>query len=76
MSVLRRMFSTRGSKIHLLAFSVLSLVFAALDLAQGRDSNINFLTLDWAHVLIVLWTPIVTIHGLVNLWVKSTVTWS
>ena len=76
MSVLRRMFSTRGSRIHLITFFVLSLVFVALDLAQGRDSDINFLALDWAHLLIVIWAPIVTIHGLVNLWVHSTVTWS
>ena len=68
MSVLRRMFATRGSKIHLIAFLVLSLLFVAVDLAQGRDSDINFLALDWAHLLIVIWAPIVTIHGLANLW--------
>lgn len=76
MSVLRRMFSTRGSKIHLIAFLVLSLVFVAIDLAQGRDSEISFTTLDWAYVLIVIWAPIVTVHGLVNLWTKSLVSWS
>ena len=71
MSVLRRMFSTRGSKIHLIAFLVLSLVFVAIDLAQGRDSEISFATLDWAHLLIVIWAPIVVVHGLVNLWAKA-----
>jgi hypothetical protein len=76
MSVLRRMFSTLGSKIHLITFFVLSLVFVAIDLAQGRDSEISFATLDWAYVLIVLWAPIVTVHGLVNLWTKSLVSWS
>lgn len=76
MSVLRRMFSTRGSKIHLIAFLLLSLVFVAIDLAGGRDRDINFPTLDWAHLLIMTWAPIVATHGLVNLWAKSTVAWS
>ena len=76
MSVLRRMFSTRGSKIHLIVFFVLSLVFVAIDLAQGHDSHIAFATLDWAYLLIMSWAPIVTVHGLVNLWTKSLSSWS
>ncbi|MDX2342301.1 MAG: hypothetical protein QNL12_00500 [Acidimicrobiia bacterium] len=71
MSVVQRMFSTRGSKIHLVAFLLLSLVFIAVDLSQGRSGEINLATLDWAYLLIIIWAPIVTIHAVLNLWTHA-----
>lgn len=64
MSIMRRMLATRAMRVHLFLFLALSTVFVVLDLVQGVDSEYTFLGLDWAYILVVLWLPILVVHGL------------
>lgn len=55
-------------RVHLVVFLVAITSLTVLDLAQGVDSESTFLTLDWAHLLFVLWMPIFLVHALASWW--------
>ncbi len=66
MAFFRRTMSSRAMRIHLFLFVVLSLGFSVLDWVQGVDSETTLLGLDWAHMLILIWFPILAIHAVVS----------
>ncbi len=68
MSVLRRMFSTRASRVHLFFFLILGITTVTIDLVQGVDTESAFLNLDWAHVLMFIWFPIFATHAIFTWW--------
>ena len=68
MSVLRRTFASRAAVVHTAVFIVASVAFVVLDASQGVDSEVTVLGLDWAHVLILIWLPIIATHLLFTWW--------
>jgi hypothetical protein len=66
MAFVRRTLSSRALRIHLALFVILGIGFAVLDWVQGVDSRNTALGLDWAHVVLVVWFPILVTHGVVS----------
>ncbi len=66
MAFVRRTLASRAMRIHLSLFVVLGVGFAVLDWAQGRDTTATFLGLDWAHILILIWLPILVVHAVMS----------
>jgi len=71
MSVLRRMFSSRATRVHLVLFMACAFGFITLDLAQGVDSEFTFARLDWAHIILLIWAPLFIVHVLMSSWGDS-----
>lgn len=65
---MRRNSFPRATRVHSAMFLVFAVVFIVVDLAQGVDSDSTFVNLDWAHVLLLIWIPILIVHVLMSWW--------
>lgn len=68
MSVLRRTFSSRAVKVHLVLFVAGCIGLAVGDWVQGVETEATTFGLDWAHMLILLWLPIFVSHAAASWW--------
>ncbi len=59
----------RAWHVHTLAFVVVSALLITIDLAgTAEEGAATFLGLEWAHILILIWFPILAAHVLLTWW--------
>jgi hypothetical protein len=57
----------RAWQVHSAAFLIFGVLAIVIDLSQGaEDGVVTFLGLEWAHIIVLIWTPIVATHVLLT----------
>jgi hypothetical protein len=59
----------RAWQVHTALFVLGSILFIVLDLAQGKSvDSATLWGLEWAHILVLIWIPIVGTHTVLVWW--------
>lgn len=57
----------RAWQVHAAAFILVGALLVAIDLSQqASEGAVTFLGLEWAHIILLIWIPIVATHVLLT----------